>query len=580
MTLRQIKISTILNFYPGMKVFFSGIVLFLLLLILTAQSLKAQTPITFKTGSFIINMGISPQTINNGLKPYGLIYDLIKNYQVPVYWIINPTKVKDGIDFSYGGIDYKGGTFVVPGEYITGPVQARITWWKSQGVVGITTISDLILTPTYRMTSFPSWTLDTQSGNLADDFLINAGIPATGYNWLDPDQLSVCNDIFIMPHADPKWATHSNLYHWNLTYKGAIWLGCHAGSALANMYNPADTSQQTNFLSRKVNRPGKNPVPGSTNYAENSLLLWGNHNDGTPPYNTVTGSVPNGVLATPSDPVAQFIGISDAAHENGSEQIYLPVPGGGWLPTTKIITYDPAQKDITDNKSPGPAVLMAYGRGLGNPARGLVMYEAGHDIDANSTGKIPAERAFLNWSFLAALDKTPVVSSMNGISTGGLLLQDVYPKSYPLSLNYSSPIGASFSSVVWSCIKASDGTSYGSFSPNGTLTAVNTSFTTPQTTVDVPLIFTAKVVDQCGRFSFESFAVTIKPQPTAPTSITVDRQEICFGDPGNVTLTANGGYGNVVTWYAGNCGGTAIGTGTSLTIPGSREYDNLLLLIG
>jgi hypothetical protein len=44
---------------------------------------NAQTE-TFPTGSFIINMGATnPQTIANGLKPYGLIYDLIKITMFP-----------------------------------------------------------------------------------------------------------------------------------------------------------------------------------------------------------------------------------------------------------------------------------------------------------------------------------------------------------------------------------------------------------------------------------------------------------------------------------------------------------------
>ena len=45
---------------------------------------------TFSSGSFIVNMGITPQTVANGLKPYGLVYDLINNYSVPVKWIIEP----------------------------------------------------------------------------------------------------------------------------------------------------------------------------------------------------------------------------------------------------------------------------------------------------------------------------------------------------------------------------------------------------------------------------------------------------------------------------------------------------------
>ena len=35
---------------------------------------------TLSTGSYIINMGVVPQTEANGLKPYGLVYDLLKNY--------------------------------------------------------------------------------------------------------------------------------------------------------------------------------------------------------------------------------------------------------------------------------------------------------------------------------------------------------------------------------------------------------------------------------------------------------------------------------------------------------------------
>ena len=50
---------------------------------------------TFSTGAFIINMGASnPNTLANGLKPYGMIYDLIRNYKIPVRWVISQTKLK------------------------------------------------------------------------------------------------------------------------------------------------------------------------------------------------------------------------------------------------------------------------------------------------------------------------------------------------------------------------------------------------------------------------------------------------------------------------------------------------------
>ena len=262
--------------------------------ILPTQNLQAQNPLTFKAGSFIINMGAVTQTVNNGLKPYGLIYALIKSEKVPVYWIINPTKVKDGIDFIYNGVTYRGGTFIVPQEYITAAAQTRIAVWQGKGVLGAYTSSSLTLTPSYRLTSVPNWTLDAQNGHIAEKFLENAEIPVSAYNWLTPAELGICNDLFVMPHADPRWSTHGNLYNWNLAAKGAIWLGCHAGSALSDMYNPANVAQQTNFLSEKINKAEVNPKPGIDDYAENSLVLWTNHNNGSSPFNTVTGAVTSG----------------------------------------------------------------------------------------------------------------------------------------------------------------------------------------------------------------------------------------------------------------------------------------------
>jgi hypothetical protein len=49
---------------------------------------KAQID-TNAPGSFIINMDTTnPNTIANGLKPYGLIYDVMKNHKVLEKWVI------------------------------------------------------------------------------------------------------------------------------------------------------------------------------------------------------------------------------------------------------------------------------------------------------------------------------------------------------------------------------------------------------------------------------------------------------------------------------------------------------------
>lgn len=88
----------------------------------------------------------------------------------------------------------------------------------------------------------PVITLDSKNGGIAQGFMDAAGILAKFYNYKDPQLLNGCDDVFAMPHADPTWATHSNLYYWNKTRKGAIWAGCHAVSVL-----PTFTQAQTDM---------------------------------------------------------------------------------------------------------------------------------------------------------------------------------------------------------------------------------------------------------------------------------------------------------------------------------------------
>jgi len=363
-------------------------IVFALVLPLFAYSGFAQIE-TFSSGSFIINMGATnPNTIGNGLKPYGLIYDLVRNYNVPVKSVINPTKVKDGVDFTYNGVQYKGGTFLIQAQYRSVAVNNRITYWIGQGVVGTTTTSSLSLDVNRTITSAPKWTLDARNGAIAEGFLLNAGINNTAfpgaYNWKAPALLDGCDDYFVMPHADPAWSSHGRLWSWNKDCLGAIWAGCHAVSVLENMYNPSIPAQKTNFLSTT------------------GLLLFGSHGNGSPPY----------THQFPADPVAQYMGKTDLAMQNGSEQIFMPKPGGAWNPGVKIIAYDPTQADIP-SKSPGAAVVIAYGRGMDDPARGYVLYEAAHSINKGTAGDVAAQRAFFNFSFsfLVAVQTPPAQNS-------------------------------------------------------------------------------------------------------------------------------------------------------------------------
>ena len=64
-------------------------------IVLAATTSLVAANVTFAPGAYIIDMGQMPQTAANGLKPFGLIYNLVVNNEVPVAWAINPDKVTD-----------------------------------------------------------------------------------------------------------------------------------------------------------------------------------------------------------------------------------------------------------------------------------------------------------------------------------------------------------------------------------------------------------------------------------------------------------------------------------------------------
>ncbi|MDH3308314.1 MAG: hypothetical protein OEO77_12450, partial [Acidimicrobiia bacterium] len=215
---------------------------------------------------------------------------------------------------------------------------------------------------------------------IAADYYVNAGIPTSSYRIGTINDLDECTDLFVMPHADPTWETHSPLIDFN-EQGGYIWAACHAVSVLENVDDPndPDIDPDLNFLST------------------NGLIDFGDHGDGTPlyDYNAALGS----------DPIMQFIGRIDEATLNGSEQVYLPAPGSAWRPTTSLLVYDGDNPEVAFGESPGEAAVMAYGRGFGDPDNGLVMYEGGHSHDGGDPDNIAAQRAFFNLHLLSGIER-------------------------------------------------------------------------------------------------------------------------------------------------------------------------------
>ena len=458
---------------------------------------------TIAPGSVVINMGIVPQTIANGLKPYGLVYNLLDVQKVPVLWSINPAKTKDGIDFSVDGIDFKGGTFVIEAQYASFPnVQTAISNFIALGVVRHITLTSVTI-PVYKeLVEFPNWVLDTNNGNIAQAYLVSASLPASSYRQALPTALNSCDDLFILPHADPTWINHGlPLLNWNAPIAnggnaGWIWSACHAVSVLENLGNPyPGATLRTNFLSNdglwKYNGGTgvgfNNPVTGALNPQHN--------NTQTPPFTNPP--------LYPTDPIMQYMGVSDNAHNAGSERIYIPT--NGWRATTKVSVFDSNNILYTSSIFPNQVAIIAYGFAFGNTSRGKVMYEAGHDHDNGTVAEnVAAQRAFLNFSFDAPTGKAPVITgnvvAPTNIDSGSTYAFNVTAASAsnsPLTYLWSSSCGGSFSNT----------------------SIVSPIFTAPILAAggaDVNCLVTLLVTDACNRKSFKSYPITIIAPPAPP----------------------------------------------------------------
>lgn len=98
----------------------------------------------------------------------------------------------------------------------------------------------------------------------------------------------------------------------------------------------------------------------------------------------------------------------------------------------------------------------------------------------------------------------------------------------------------------------------------GTLEGTGTSLTIASPTVTTT--YYARWVNDCGTSTCAEVTVNVLPLPTAPTNASVDRNEFCYDDDGNIVLSATGGSGDELQWFTGSCGGTLIGTGNNLSI--------------
>ncbi|MGX5819376.1 Ig-like domain-containing protein, partial [Chitinophaga lutea] len=100
---------------------------------------------------------------------------------------------------------------------------------------------------------------------------------------------------------------------------------------------------------------------------------------------------------------------------------------------------------------------------------------------------------------------------------------------------------------------------------NGDLVANPPTIVIPANTPAGQYQFTLTLRDAIGCESEQTFTITFET-PSTITDVDASADEICEGE--STTLTVNGtlGTGATWTWYTGSCGGTAVGTGTSIVV--------------
>lgn len=431
--------------------------------------------ITFPVGSYIVDMG-NTSSDDAQLKPYGLIYDLVLNAKVPVYWVINGSKASQtGVDLTYNGKGYISGPFVISGDDVDYNVRSMLSKWRGYGVsIDGPTDTAVTVADSRKISSVPRVVLDKQNGDIAKKYLVKAGI-LRNENASDDrvykekatpaDLDSSCDDIYVMPHAEPTTATHGPLASFNKG-GGYIWAGCHAVSYLES------------------NTSGKGVDDGSMFFlSTNGLLIGDKHKkaSGVSGAYQVAGAAP--------DPIMQFVGNTFAAHANGAEEIYMPAPGSAWRVTTRVLETDPNQEDVREGSSPGPAVFMAVGPGYGDYSNGMVMYEAGHEFKKNTDAGRNAIRAFLNFLILSGVEKSlDVKATIPSDATAGSTVQasvTVTKGTPPYTYQWQSDCNASFSDQTGSA----------------------TSITFPN---EGPCHVKVTVKDQCGRATFDTRLVDVK----------------------------------------------------------------------
>ena len=367
------------------KITLFRLVSFLTVLFLSNIVVGQNTTTNFNSGAAVIDMGVTPQTDNNALKPYGLVYDLVSQ-GIPVNWIINPAKSfvdadnkEDQVDLtvsgkttrtgtiSTGSIDLKAGPFLIAAEFMADAGPIIESWVSANSGLTVYWQLDAISNAPVQgvITSFPNIVIYPKDGDLSSTkdtdievgFYNRAGITA-GFRLGLPGDITSCDQFYVLSHhtdPDENWTQDdiNDLYDF-VVGGGNVWMGCHDVS-ISESYLTTTSRANTNlnFLSTNGLMPYKDTfgTPIHVNEFDNSEVEY--------------------TTSSASDPIMQFMGEIHNGLDGNSEKIFLPLTGG-WRSSTTVGFYDPTHPDIPTN-SPGEAAIIAYGPAYGNLNYGNIL---------------------------------------------------------------------------------------------------------------------------------------------------------------------------------------------------------------
>lgn len=452
---------------------------------------SGQGEITVSSGSYIINMGVEEQTIANALRPYGLVHELVLEEKIPVIWSINPSKTLGGVDFTYNGTDYKGGSFIIESKFIEEGVRSIISNAEDDGVVGVYTESETTVPFYARLVTIPGILIFNQSTSLVTSYLNNANI-FTNYEVGNFNNADDCADLYIFADRDAQQNEQEGIYDFLIGHKGNAFIQGKSVSTLEALSAPVSGS--LNLLT----------TSGLFCYDFGKCGFYFPHDDdytGPVTYNTTLGN----------EPIMQFLGEDLHLATEGEESWFLPVFLWNENAQIALRTQD-ALNDV--------GAKVVFGRADDDGGYGRVMYVAGDDLNSGTAGDVAAQRLLFNYILLTGIDKS---------ATAALSGPDIIIAGEESELTVSFQEGFGVDNYTW---RSTCGLGISGTGNSKSVTADGDNIN--RYTCNISVVAS----DECGHSAYATKTFAVYPVNEAPAVVN-DEVVVVGGEPATIKVLDN-----------------------------------------